>query len=245
MRCAAVVALLLGAALVLGAAQAESAWETLKQQYLQASRAEHDARIASWREVAAWSFDTNSMPEAFHVYEGEWEVVDGELRAVAGDPDRNRTIRIADCRWPAFRLEFDVALHPREGAPPDRVGDVGIRFNADRETGGFGDGYAVITAQYANQATVFYRLNVPYARTEWSPIEPGRRHRVALEVVKPHVRLWVDGRVVLDAWERAGDNNRDHRDFLDMDPQRALVLHTYDTVMAIDNLRISVPADDD
>jgi len=218
-----------------------SRWEQDKQRFLQASRNEWNHHIKTWQEVACWSFDDNVMPEVFHVYSGQWRVADGKLCSVGGEPDRNRKVKITNCLWAAFRPEFDVVLQAGKNAPRDRIGDVGISLNADSKTGSFAKGYAFILAQYFDQATVFYRLNVPYARTEFSPIEPGRQHHVMVEVVKPHLRLWVDGRIVLEGWERIGRNNRDYCDFMDMDPNRAIVLHTYDTVMEIDNLRILTP----
>ena len=118
-----------------------------------------------------------------------------------------------------------------------------MRFNVDTETGNYASGYFVLTGTYFNQATTLYRMNVPSARTEWSPIVPGKIHHVMLEVVKPHIRFWVDGRVVLEEWERAGKTGLDSGTFLDMDPKRVIALHTYDTVMEVDNLRILVPAD--
>lgn len=132
-------------------------------------------------------------------------------------------------------------LQANAGADPDRLSDIGIRFNAEPATGAFAKGYSVITGQYGNQATVLYRLNIPYARTEWSPIVPGKRQHIALEVVSPHIRLWVDGRIVLDAWERRGLNNRDLGDFMAMDPSKVIALCTYDNLMEVDNLRILVP----
>jgi len=228
--------------LLLGAVPPDDEWDQQKEKYLQASRQEWNYNAGDWREVAAWSFEDGKMPEAFHVFEGEWVVADGALRAVAGKPDGNRRIKIADCQWPAFRLAFDATLEARDGASPDGICDIGIGLNADPETGSFARGYAFITAQYYNQSTVFYRLNVPYARTEWSPIVAGRRHHLMLEVVKPHLRFWVDGRVVLEGWERLGRNVHDHGDFMDMDPGGVITLQTYDTVMTVDNLRILVPA---
>jgi len=223
----------------------DSDWARKLQKYLEASRAEHNHHIVQWQEVAAWSFDDGKMPGAFKVCQGEWEVKDGRLRSVSGQPDGNREIKIANCQWPAFRLEFDVTMHAKPGVPPDHIGEVGVAFNADPDTGSFQNGYAVLVGSYFNQVTVLYRLFIPYARTEWSPIVPGRTHRIALEVVKPHIRCWVDDRIVLEGWERGGKtgNGLDASDFLDMDPKRAIVLHTYDTVMEVDNLRISVPGD--
>jgi hypothetical protein len=221
----------------------ETGWAQKLREYLKASRAEHDHNIAQWKEVAAWTFDDGKMPEAFKVYDGQWEVKDGRLRAASGKEDGNRTIKIADCKWATFRLEFDATLRAKPGAPADQICDIGILLNAAPDTGDFQNGYALLTATYGNQATVLYRLYIPYARTEWSPIVPGKTHHILLEVVKPHIRFWVDGRVVLEAWERAGKagHGADASDFLDMDPGRAIALHTYDTILEVDNLRILVP----
>ena len=229
--------------LLLGATPSGSDWAEQKAKYLEASRREWNHTIADWHEVAAWTFEDGKMPADFQVYDGEWVVADGALRAVAGKPDDNRRIKIANCKWPAFRVEFDATLHAREGAPPDRIGDIGIGVNCDPLTGSFAQGYAMIAAQYFDQGTVFYRRNVPYARTEWSPIEPGRQHHLVLEVVKPHLRFWVDGRVLLDGWERAGRDHQDFSDFMEMDPDRVIALHTYDSMMTVDNLKILVPAE--
>jgi hypothetical protein len=191
--------------------------------------------------VATWNFDDGVLPPEFKVYEGEWKVEKGSLWASGGPADHSRTIGISNCRWPAFRLEFDATLHPAPGADPTRICDIGIRFNADPATGAFAKAYEVLTAQYGNQSTVLYRLNIPYARTEWSPIVPGKRHHIVLEVVSPHIRFWVDGRVVLDAWERRGLDNRDLGDFMPMNPANVIALSTYDNVMEVDNLKILVP----
>ena len=215
------------------------------RKYLELSRVEHNHKITQWQEVAAWSFDDGKMPESFKTCEGRWEVKNGRLRAVSGKKDGNRVIRIANCLWPAFKLEFDARLSPNPDAPSRSVCDLIVSFNADPETGSFYDGYAMLAGVYYNQATVFYRLDIPYARTEWSPLVPGKTHHIVLEVVKPHIRFWIDGRIVLEAWERAGSagNGTDARDFLDMDPKRVIALQTYDNVMEVDNLRILVPAD--
>ena len=226
---------------LLGAVSSDTEWKQQKATFLQASRREWNHNISEWREVESWTFDDEKMPESFHVFSGEWIVKEGKLRAVSGKPDSSRVIKIAHCQWPAFRMTFDVMLEPKEGAPADRIGDIGVGLNCDPETGSFAKGYVFIAAHYFNQANVLYRRNVPYARTENSFVEPGRQHQVTVEVVKPHLRLWVDGRVLLEGWERIGLKYYDFSDFLDMDPERIMTLHTYDSVMTVDNLKISIP----
>ena len=81
--------------------------------------------------MAAWNFDDGKLPADFKVFDGEWKVENGRLRAVGGRKDDNRVIKIAHCQWPAFRLEFDATLTANPGADPARICDIGIRFNAD------------------------------------------------------------------------------------------------------------------
>ena len=244
MSCATGLMLILAATLSLRAdEQTVSARADQLRKYLELSRSEHNHHITNWQKAAAWTFDDGQMPGSFKVCDGNWEVSDGRLRAVSGKEDNNRVIKIADCKWPEFRIEFDASLRAKPGAPADRVCDIGILMNADPVTGRFNDGYGVLAGTYFNQATVLYRMNIPYARTEGQFIVPGKVHHIVLEVVKPHIRFWIDGRIVLEAWERAGKARPDASDFLDMDPARAMALHTYDTVMEVDNLRILVPAE--
>jgi len=235
------VIVLLLASLSLSADEGAPVWRAALAKYLELSRSEHNHAFKEWNEVAAWSFDDGKMPDGFKAFDGEWEVAGGKLRAVRGKADGNRVVGIANCQWPAFRIEFEASLTAVPGALPERVCDVGILLNASATDGHYRDGYGVLVGTYFNQATVLYRLHIPYARTEFTPIVPGKVHRVALEVVKPHIRLFVDGKIVLEAWERSGKGAIDGSDWLDMDPKRLIALHTYDTVMEVDNLRILTP----
>ncbi len=219
----------------------DAEWRSSKEKFLQASRREHNARIETWNEVASWNFDDNRMPGGFSVLAGEWRIANGQLHAHGGEPMRSRVIQVGHCEWPAFRIEFDAKLESDDPANPERIGDIILGLNCDPETGSFARGYALLLAHYYNQATTCYRLNIPCARVEWSPIVPGRQHHIMIEVVKPHLRLWVDDRVALDVWERTGHNPRDYSDFLDMDPTKTLTLRTYDCTLSVDNLKISVP----
>ena len=229
---------------------AQAAWDAELAGYLAASRNEHDHRIANWQTVESWSFDDGAMPEGFRVFSGEWAVQAGRLVATDGEYQGNRVIGIARCQWPAFRMSFDAMVRPHAaegerakyaGLEPARVGDIGVRINADPQTASFADGYAIILAHYGNQANVIHRLNIPWVRNEWPIVEAGRVHRVMVEVVRPHIRVWVDGKVVLDGWERHGQGRKDDSDFLAMDPERLLALHTYDSELTVDNIVIETP----
>jgi hypothetical protein len=234
------------ACFIAGIAVAKSmdpAWQATLETYLKSSRDEHNHHIKNWKEVASHNFDDHKIPESFKVFDGNWDTQNGKLVARSGKKDGNRVIKIANCQWPAFKLEFDAMLSSNPGSPIDKVSDIGVHLNASDTDGNFRDGYGILAGTYGNQASVFYRLYIPYARTEWSPIVPGKTHHFTLEVVKPHFRYWVDGKVVLDVWERAGKGRMDNSDFMEMDPTKAMNLYTYDSVLEIDNIKISIPDD--
>ncbi len=218
-------------------------WFALRAKYLQGSRDEHNHHIKEWKQAAAYDFSDGKLPDSFKVFDGNWEVIDGKLTAKSGKKDGNRVIKIANCQYPAFKLEFDASLSPNPGDPADKISDIGVLLNASDSDGNFREGYGILAGTYGNQASVFYRLYIPHARTEWSPIVPGKTHHITLEVVKPHFRYWIDGKVVIDFWERTGKKGIDNTDFMEMDPTKAMNLYTYDSVLQIDNLKISVPND--
>jgi hypothetical protein len=222
-------------------AETDAAWTSAKADFLRLSRQEHNARITEWQEVAAWTFDDNRMPGGFAALAGQWKVEEGRLRAIGGEPMSNRIIKLGNCVWPAFKIEFDARLDSGDPSHVDKICDIILGLNCAPDTGSFAKGYALLAAHYYNQATTLYRLNIPCARVEWSPVEPGRTHRFKVEVVKPHIRLWIDDRIALDYWERAGRNNRDGGDFLEMNPDQIMTLSTYDSLLTLDNMRICIP----
>lgn len=219
----------------------DPAWNATLATYLQSSRDEHNHHVKNWKVAASYNFDDNKIPDSFKIFDGNWQVIDGKLTAKSGKKDGNRVIKIANCQWPAFKLEFDASLSANPGDPIDKISDIGVLLNASETDGSFRDGYGILAGTYGNQASVFYRLYIPAARTEWSPVLPGKTQHIMLEVVKPHFRYWVDGKIVMDYWERTGKKGMDNNDFIDMDPAKAMNLYTYDSVLAVDNLKISVP----
>jgi len=202
-----------------------------QRMYLERARAEHDASL-DWQPLTTFTFDDPAALKALRVCEGEWKIADGRLRAVGGKADNYRTILIAPCPAGPMRIEFDAVLSPR---PDGRVGDIYIRLNADSDTGSSARGYGLFVARYFNQDSVCYKLNQPIARTEWSPIVPGRRHHITAEWNAVHLRLYVDDRIVIDAWDRDKP--------IAPDPAKWIALAVYDTHLSVDNLTIAVPKD--
>ena len=197
--------------------------------YLALARAEHDA-LLSWQPLTTVAFDNAEALKPMRVCAGEWTVEGRQLLATGGKADDYRTLLLAPCPAGPVRIEFDATLFPR---PDGRVGDIYLRFNADPDTGSSEKGYGLFVARYFNQDSVCYKNNQPIARTEWSPIVPGKTHHIAAEWNTPHLRLYVDGKVVIDAWDREKP--------IAPDPAKWLGLAVYDTRMAVDNLVISVP----
>jgi hypothetical protein len=200
-----------------------------QRMYLERARAEHDARV-DWQPRHSFTFDDPAALGALRVCEGEWKIEGGQLQAVAGKAENYRTILLAPCPAGPMRIEFDAVLTAR---PDGRVGDIYIRLNADPDTGSSAKGYGLFVARYFNQDSVCYKNNQPIARSEWSPIVPGRRHHIVAEWNTVHLRLRVDDQVVIDAWDRTNP--------IAPDPAKWIGLATYDTRLAVDNLVISVP----
>lgn len=200
-----------------------------QRHYLELARSEHGIPPA-WQPLHSYTFDNPADLRTFRICEGEWKIDGGKLLATRGAAENYRTLLIAPCPAGPSRIEFDAVLSPR---PDGRIGDIYLRFNADPATGSSARGYGMMVARYYNQDTVCYKLNQPIARTEWSPIISGKRHHIAAEWTAVHLRLFVDDRVVIDAWDRDKP--------IAPDPQKWLGLAVYDTPLAIDNLVISVP----
>jgi len=197
-----------------------------QHKYLELARAEHDYKV-DWQPLHSFTFDDAESLKALRVCEGEWQVVDGQLQAIGGKADDYRTILLAPCSAGPMRIEFDATLYPR---PDGRVGDIYLRLNAD-DTCSSAKGYGLFVARYFNQDSVCYKNNQPIARTEWSPIVPGKQHHIIAEWNTVHLRLWVDGKVVIDAWDRTNP--------IAPDPAKWIGLAAYDTRLAVDNLVIS------
>lgn len=197
-------------------------------QFLASSRAEGSIAY-EWRPVGAEPFDKAEDIKRFQVLKGNWEVGNGQLKATGG---LGGIILLAPNLAGAERVEFDATLLPR---PDGRICNIGLFFNAvpsSKGSSSYGEGYALVTAQYWNQATACYRKGTPIARTEWSPIVPGQRHHMAGEwTPEGHLRYFVDGRIVLDAWDRIEP--------LIPDPAKWIGLWVYETDMIVENFIIS------
>jgi len=201
-----------------------------QRKYLEASRIEHNT-VIDWKPLKTMTFDDAKALDGLKAVQGKWEVQDGQLVAVSGAAEDNRILLLSPMPDGPVRIEFDATLFPRADG---RICDICIRFNADPETGSYVKSYALIAGQYFNQAAVFYKKNIPFARTEFAPLVPKKRHRIVAEWANKHFRFFVDDKVLIDAWDRDTP--------MPPDPTKWLGISTYDTRMVVDNLVISTAA---
>ncbi len=192
--------------------------------FLQKSR-QTGAQKVTWQPVLKLTFADPRALAAWPVVEGEWVVKGGQLRAVGGK--RNRAILLAPAGFDPVRIEFEATL---TAGADGKIGDITVLLNSAPGKGFFRSGYALTTASYYNQCTTFYRLGRPLARTEYSPARPGVKNRVVLEFVAGHIRYWLNGEIILEAWDAAP---------LALKSERWIGIRTWNTDLAIDNLTIS------
>ena len=159
--------------------------------------------------------------------DGRWAWMDGELVAASGDT--NRTVVLARGGDDPVRVEVDVTLEPVPASPDGRVGDITLLLNAVSGAGYWQSGYALTTGSFWDHCTTFYRKGSALARTEHSPVEPGARHSVAVEYAEGHIRYWLDGEVVLEAWDPQP---------LSMSDDRWIALRTWNTRMVVHGARV-------
>ena len=170
-------------------------------------------------------FDDPAEMSRFIVTEGTWKIKDGKLWAIEGEG--NRGILLCHSQGEAVRVELKVTNY---ADTKGRIGDVSILINTAPEKGYFSKGYAFTTGSYYNTCTTFYRKECKLARTECSPLKPGKSSTVILEQYRGHIRYWVNDRIVLEAWDR---------DPLPLNEELWVGLRTWATLMAVDSVIIS------
>ena len=149
--------------------------------------------------VVEYDFGAECEMSAFKVLEGSWTIKDGALTADAGK--RNRAILIARGLKGPLRVELEVTNYANlDGS----LGDITILIGADDEFKSFfSSGYALTTGSYYNNCTTFYRLGQPIANTEYSPLVSGKKYKVVVDYVDGHIRYWLNGEIILEAWDSA------------------------------------------
>lgn len=178
-----------------------------------------------WTLVRACDFEGPGLPLESVVTEGEWEVRDGRLWAVGGS--KNRTILLGPAVAPPVRIEFECTNW--EDPVERTLGDITVHLNAEPGLSAFAKGYTLTTGSYYNNCTTFYREGKALAHTEYSPVRSGTRHQVRAEIEGGNIRYWLDGRLVLQAWDPEPLREWE---------SRSLGLRTWNTLMAVENLRI-------
>ncbi len=200
-----------------------------KERMLRSSRSAVNTRVA-WEEAITYTFDDPSQINSFAAAAGKFEIKDGALRAIEGNADRS--IMLTKNTFGSYvRIEMEVTNYANDRT--GRTGDISFMLNAipdPKYEVFFFNGYSLTTASFANSSTTFYKKGKPLARTELTPVVPGKKNIAILEYMNGHVRYWLNDQVLLEAWD---DNP------LVMDPNLWIGVRSYDTLMVIDKLTIS------
>ena len=199
-------------------------------EFLRASRQIRATQV-TWNDVQHFTFDEAGDIKGAPTPQGAWRVKSGKLHAVEGDG--NRTILLASLNSNPMSIAFDATLCP---ANKGRIGDITVLINATDDSRFFFSGYALTTGSYWNNCTTFYRQGKPLARTELSPLRPGRTYRVRVELVGGHLRYWLDDRILLEAWDSQP---------LALAPDRWVGIRTWATHLILDNLTIQRGEDEE
>lgn len=206
-----------------------SAQTTDTQRMLQSSRNATATRV-TWEQKIAFEFDSPAELDSFPVAAGKFEIRNGALRAIEGPT--NRAIMLAKNKFGNYvRVEMDVTnlANPKTG----RTGDISFLLNSvpvEKYEVFFFNGYSLTTASFANSNSAFYKKGKPLARTEYTPVVPGKKNKAVLEYMNGHIRYWLNDQIILECWD---DNP------LQMDPELWIGIRSYDTEMVVDRLTIS------
>jgi len=192
-------------------------------EFLRASRQIRSTPV-TWKDVQHFTFDDAAGISGAPTPQGAWRIESGKLHAVEGDG--NRTILLASLNNNPMSIAFDATLYP---VSKGRIGDITVLINATDDSRFFSSGYALTTGSYWNNCTTFYRLGKALARTEWSPLRPGRTYHVRVELVGGHLRYWLNNRILLEAWDPQP---------LALTPDRWVGIRTWATHLVVDNLTI-------
>jgi len=189
--------------------------------FLERSREQRTQKV-TWKETASFSFDNPADIANYPVPEGAWEINSGTLRAVKGD--RNRAILLLHTVGDPVRIEFDATNTADDAG---RLGDITVLLNSVPGKNFFSHGYSLTTASYWNSCTTLYKQGKPIAKTEYTPVMSGKKHHVALEFNKGHIRYWLDDQIILEAWDDTP---------LVMDSECWIGIRTWATQMVVDNV---------
>ncbi|MFC1607816.1 hypothetical protein ACFL47_07580 [Candidatus Latescibacterota bacterium] len=189
--------------------------------FLQRSRDQRSQEV-TWKKAAGFTFDKSSDLNRYPIPEGKWEIAGGKLRAIDGD--RNRAILLTKNVGDPVRIEFDATNTANsEGF----LGDITVLLNSVDSNRFFGNGYALTTSSYWNNCTTFYRKGKSIARTEYTPVVSGVKNHVVLEFVHGHIRYWLNGEIILEAWDQEP---------LEMEDGNWIGIRTWATDMVVDNV---------
>ena len=189
--------------------------------FLQRSRQSGEITV-NWTKAAEFNFENPAELGGFPIPEGKWEIAGGKLRAIGGD--KNRAILLTKNVGDAVRIEFD-ATNTKDSL--GRLGDISVLLNSVDSIRFFSNGYALTTASYWNSNTAFYRKGKPFSRTEYTPVVSGENNHIVLEFDHGHIRYWLNGVIILEAWDHSP---------LEMEDGKWIGIRTWATDMVVDDV---------
>lgn len=216
-------------ALIIFGTSTSVAQQTEQSRMLQSSRNATGSKV-TWVPAITYTFDNPEQLQTFMPTAGKFEIRDGALRAIEGTT--NRAIMLTKNNFGNYvRIEMEVTnfANPKTG----RTGDISFLLNSvpvEKYEVFFFNGYSLTTASFANSNSAFYKKGKPIARTEYTPVVPGKKNIAVLEYANGHIRYWLNDQIILEAWDY---------DPLEMDPEQWIGVRSYDTEMVIDKLVIS------
>lgn len=195
-------------------------------EFLARSRGE-GSRPHTWSTVAGPDWPSpGSVPAAPRVLTGDWQIQ--ARRFVATGGQGNRTLLLCPLPGGPVRVRFTAVPHSERA--DGWIGDISVVFGAINDAKKFWtSGYVMTTGSYWNHCTTAYRQGKPLARTEWSPLRPGRSHEICVEWTGSHLRYLLDGQVLLDAWDDQP---------LAFEADRWIALRTWETRLEVHDIRV-------
>lgn len=155
-----------------------------------------------WQLVFSDDFERETLGDDWEVLAGQWSIEDGELVSSTVGTD---SMLIATRRFPTLqRIEFKATAIPAGAsgsgaASAGAVSDVSAFIHAGPE--GLKNGYFLQFGGGYNRQNALYRQGNRLIDRPEPHIIPGQEHTVVAEFDGQHVRLKVDGEVVLEYQE--------------------------------------------
>lgn len=181
------------------------------------------AEEAGWTLVFSDDFDRDEIGDAWEIVSGSWEIEEGSLRG-SGTLITASSLAQDDAEG-YFRLEFEAATDVQPfillpGAPPPEVtvSDISSFIHAkdpeETDMNAFASGYFFQFGGFHNTRNRIVRTGTTLAQDDDPEVViiPDETHQVVVENDGGHLRMYVDGKLILDREEAGGSLLGDGQD---------------------------------